>query len=249
MSVMSKQIWPTAWILLFFGCVAFVRAQDGAPAPLQLPRATAAEALAASTELLEDVSRLRSLKIRYPVKSGVKSRAEIERVVITNFDEAATPEEVETQRKRLVAFGLIPKDFRYREFMISLLTEQVAGFYQAKTREFFLADWNDLELAKPVVVHELTHALQDQHFDLSRFEKWPRGDGDRELAIQALIEGDATALMFNYILRPQGLDVTRLPISLSTRTRFNSRMLLLGAFGTFNSLCHPRWSPRYPRRP
>ena len=216
MSVMSKQIWPTAWILLFFGCVAFVRAQDGAPTPLQLPRATAAEALAASTELLEDVSRLRSLKIRYPVKSGVKSRAEIERVVITNFDEAATPEEVETQRKRLVAFGLIPKDFRYREFMISLLTEQVAGFYQAKTREFFLADWNDLELAKPVVVHELTHALQDQHFDLSRFEKWPRGDGDRELAIQALIEGDATALMFNYILRPQGLDVTRLPISLST---------------------------------
>ena len=205
-----------------FGYVGFVRAQDHTPALTQAARATAAEVLAASSELLEEVSRLRSLKIRYPVKSGVKSRAEIEQIVIRNFDEAATPEEVEADRKRLVAFGLLPKDFRYREFMISLLTEQVAGFYQAKTREFFLADWNDLELLKPVIVHELTHALQDQHFDLRRFEKWPRGDGDRELAIQALIEGDATALMFNYMLRPQGLDITRLPVSLSTLSEMMS---------------------------
>src|SRR5437016_3338038 len=47
--------------------------------------------------------------------------------------------------------------------------------------------------------HELTHALQDQHFDLLRFEHWPRGDSDAELAAHALIEGDATLVMTMYI--------------------------------------------------
>jgi hypothetical protein len=45
----------------------------------------------------------------------------------------------------------------------------------------------------------LTHALQDQHFDLRRFEHWPKGDSDAELAAHALIEGDATLAMVMYI--------------------------------------------------
>jgi hypothetical protein len=45
----------------------------------------------------------------------------------------------------------------------------------------------------------LTHALQDQHFNLKRFEKWPKGDSDAELAAHALIEGDATLAMTLYL--------------------------------------------------
>src|SRR5207249_8279789 len=58
-------------------------------------------------------------------------------------------------------------------------------------------------------------ALQDQHFNLRRFEKWPHGDSDRELAIHALIEGDATALMFDFMLKPRGTDIAHLDVSLS----------------------------------
>jgi hypothetical protein len=47
----------------------------------------------------------------------------------------------------------------------------------------------------------LTHALQDQHFNLRRFEKWAKGDSDAELAAHALIEGDATLTMMQYIMR------------------------------------------------
>ena len=49
------------------------------------------------------------------------------------------------------------------------------------------------------MAHELTHALQDQHFNLRRFEHWPKGDSDAELAAHALIEGDATLSMMLYI--------------------------------------------------
>src|SRR4030095_3640220 len=49
------------------------------------------------------------------------------------------------------------------------------------------------------MAHELTHALQDQHFNLKRFENWPKGDSDAELAAHALIEGDATLAMIQYM--------------------------------------------------
>lgn len=188
--------------------------KDVAPAPPK-PTITAAEVTATTAEILKQVSEMRQLKILTPVKSGVKSRSEIEQVVVKEFGESSKPEEIEAANKAMIAFGLAPKGFRYREFMIRLLTEQVAGFYQPKTKEFFIADWNDLDQQKPVMAHELTHALQDQHFNLGRFEKWPHGDSDREMAIHALIEGDATALMFNYMLKPSGMDITRLPMSIS----------------------------------
>jgi hypothetical protein len=49
--------------------------------------------------------------------------------------------------------------------------------------------------------HELTHALQDQHFNLRRFSDWPKGDSDAELAAHALVEGDATLVMTFYVMR------------------------------------------------
>ena len=52
-----------------------------------------------------------------------------------------------------------------------------------------------------MMAHELTHALQDQHFNLRRFEKWPPGDSDAELAAHALIEGDATLAMTLYMAK------------------------------------------------
>lgn len=170
-----------------------------------------AKVIEAANQILEEVSKLRGLKILSPVKSGAKSRSEIEQEIIQGFEETATPEELDAANKVMIAYGLAPKDFKYKEFMIKLLTEQVAGFYKPKSKELFIADWNELEQQKPVMVHELQHALQDQHFDLRRFEKWPKGDSDREAAIHALIEGDATALMYNYQLKSLGSDITRLP--------------------------------------
>ncbi len=210
MPFMSKRI-----TVLLLTCSALV-ALGFSQAPAVKLAPSAREGVPGADALLEEAAGLRALRVIRPVKSGTKSRPEIEAIIIKDFDESSTADEIEAQRKLLVAFGLVAADFRYRDFIISLLTEQVAGFYQSKTKEFFLADWNDPETVKPIIVHELTHALQDQHFDLGRFEKWPRGDGDRELAIHALIEGDATAVMFNYVLKPSGLDIARLPGSIST---------------------------------
>ncbi|HEX8998430.1 MAG TPA: DUF6782 family putative metallopeptidase, partial [Blastocatellia bacterium] len=187
------------------------RKTPGPKADAASTKTKAEEVVAATSEILEEVSKLRGLKPLTPVKSGTKSRAEIEQEIIRGFEETTTPEEIAAANKALIAYGLAPKDFRYREFMIKLMTEQVAGFYRPKSKELFIADWNDLEQQKPVMVHELQHALQDQHFNLRRFEKWPSGDSDREAAIHALIEGDATALMYARQLKGMEMDISKLP--------------------------------------
>jgi hypothetical protein len=122
-------------------------------------------------------------------------------MLIRKLNEQITPREMHAAELSLKKFGLAPAGFAYRPFLIKLLTEQVAGYYDPKAREFHLADWLELDGQKPVMAHELTHALQDQHFNLQRFEKWPRGDSDAELAAHALVEGDATLAMTVYMTR------------------------------------------------
>jgi hypothetical protein len=213
---MSKRIWIAIISSLLFITVhsalsAQQPARPGSVKPAPANAARTADVLATANEILEEVSQMRGLKILNPVKSGVKSRSEIEEEIIRNFEESVKPEELDAINKTLIAYGLVPKGFNYRELMIRLLTEQVAGFYRPKSKELFIADWNELSEQKPVMAHELTHALQDQHFNLKRFEDWPRGDSDREMAIHALIEGDATGVMYNYQLKPMKSDITHLP--------------------------------------
>jgi hypothetical protein len=169
----------------------------------QSPTTTAAARnaalIAATEEVLKETSTLRQLSVLRSVPSSALSRAEIERAVIKNLDEDTSPADMHAAEVTLKKLGLAPADFEYRPLMIRLLTEQVAGYYEPKTRQFHLADWIDTDGQRPVMAHELTHALQDQHFDLRRFEHWPKGDSDAELAAHALIEGDATLAMVMYV--------------------------------------------------
>ncbi|MDX6693536.1 MAG: hypothetical protein QOF02_1139 [Blastocatellia bacterium] len=205
---MSKQnrLPVIAFLLaLTLACALFdgpraVFAQKQAPA-VTSSNAKAAAILAATESVLKETSEIRELAILRPVKSGAQTRAEIERMLIKNMDEDTTPEELRASELTLKKLGMIPADMQLRSFIISLLTEQVAGYYDPKAQQFYLADWIDLDGQKPVIAHELTHALQDQHYNLRRFDKWPKGDSDAELAVHALIEGDATLAMQHYIVR------------------------------------------------
>ncbi len=155
--------------------------------------------IAATVDVLKETSEIRQLSILRPVESSTQSRAEIERTLIKNLDEDMTAAQAHASEVTLRKLGLAPAEFQYRALMIRLLTEQVAGYYDPKTQQFHLADWIDLDGQKPIMAHELTHALQDQHFNLRRFDHWPKGDSDAELAAHALIEGDATLVMALYV--------------------------------------------------
>lgn len=190
-------------ILLSFSAIAIV-ASGSAQRAVQEPATTTAAArntalVAATQDVLKETSEIRQLSILRPVQSSTQSRAQIERAIMKNIDDEITPADMHAGEVIMKKLGLAPPDFQYRALMIRLLTEQVAGYYEPKTRQFYLADWIDVDGQKPIMAHELTHALQDQHFDLRRFDHWPKGDSDAELSAHALIEGDATLAMALYV--------------------------------------------------
>jgi Zn-dependent peptidase ImmA (M78 family) len=200
---MSKRISPrnllaAALVAVAAGAAAATTATAQRTKPAVVNPKTAA-VREATAEVLRETSQLRKLPVLRQVRSGAQSRAEIEQMLVRNLDQSATPEEMAASEATLKKLGLVPADFQLRPFIIKLLTEQVAGYYDPKTQEFHLADWIDIEGQRPVMAHELVHALQDQHFNLRRFEDWPKHDSDAELAAHALVEGDASFLMMQYV--------------------------------------------------
>lgn len=183
---------------LLLWSAAGVGAQRAKPAAVNPKTAAVREA---TDEVLKETSEIRKLPILRPVRSGAQSRAEIEQMLIRNLNENASADEMRASELVLKKLGLAPADFQLHSFIIKLLAEQVAGYYEPKSQEFYLADWIDIDGQRPVIAHELTHALQDQHFNLRRFEKWPKHDSDAELAAHSLVEGDASFLMMQYVVR------------------------------------------------
>jgi hypothetical protein len=194
----------TASVALFLALLLFAASVNGAWQRAASIKPDAA-ALNSTEEILKVVSRLRALDIKQSVKSSFKTKDEIELSVIRDLDENTPPEEFEASQKTLLKLGLVNSSFRLRDYVVKLLREQVAGFYEPKTKEFYLAAWLPLADQKRVIAHELVHALQDQHFNLRRFEDWPKGDSDAELAAHALVEGEATLVMIEYEFDQQGM--------------------------------------------
>src|SRR5262245_44553548 len=82
------------------------------------------DALKATDEILQVVSKIRQLEIKQPIKRGAKTRDEIKTSIIQDLDDSNTPAQFEATAKTLKKLGMLPSDFHLRDYMISLLTEQ-----------------------------------------------------------------------------------------------------------------------------
>jgi hypothetical protein len=170
-----------------------------------------AEFTAAADEVLEQMSQITGLKLRTPLKKTLRSREEIHAYIIREMNEDKGPAERYASARSAEAFGLLPKGFDFDSFMIELLTEQIAGLYDPKTHEFYIADWIPVTDQRMVMAHELTHALEDQHFQIEAWVKAARPNDDGELAREAVLEGSAMAAMIDYLLGESGRSLKDLP--------------------------------------
>jgi hypothetical protein len=197
---------------LFFAGVA-ARAQQAAVVPpaAESKAATNADFIAAADEVLGQMSQITGLKLMTPLKKSLRSRDEIRAYVIKQMNEEKNPAERYADQRSAEAFGLLPKGFDLDAFMVNVLTEQVEGLYDPKTQEFYIADWSPLEDQRMVMAHELTHALEDQHFQIEAWEKAARPNEDAELARDAVLEGSAMAAMVDYLMLSTGRSLKDLP--------------------------------------
>jgi hypothetical protein len=172
---------------------------------------TSADFIKAADEVLAQMSKLLDLPIKEPLKKSLRSKQEIRDYLIREEKEDRNEAQRYADNKALEAFGLIPKDFPLDSFMLDVLTDQVAGLYDPKSKEFYIADWIPADEQRAVMSHELTHALEDQSFHIDPWIKAARPNDDAELAREAVSEGSALAAMVDYTLREQQVSVRDLP--------------------------------------
>jgi hypothetical protein len=166
---------------------------------------------AAADEVLGQMSEITGLKLKSPLKKSLRTRDQIRAYVIKEMNEDKDAAERYAGQRSAEAFGLLPKGFDLDSFMIELLTEQIAGLYDPKSHEFYVADWIPVADQKMVMAHELTHALEDQHFQIEAWSKAARPNDDSELAREAVLEGSAMAAMVDYLLQGTGRSLQDLP--------------------------------------
>jgi hypothetical protein len=191
----------------------------------QITPAEAKELFRSVDEILRFASKDTGLPIKKKVKRTIVSRAQVEKYIGEKFKDDA--DRIRFERSELVQkkFGLLPRTFDLHNFLIKLLTEQVAGYYDEKTRTMNLLDWNEPDMQRPVMAHELTHALQDQSFNLEKMSKRDeeiekRGLDDLDELIRndedstcrsSVLEGQAMIVLLDYVLAPQDGSVEKTP--------------------------------------
>jgi hypothetical protein len=207
---------------------------ERAPAPPKIvprghTRPVTSNELRAIDALMRDAERVRELSFTREVDVIVQDAAAIEAYVESEIE----PEHVEEASVLYGALGLIDPAIDLRALWLRLMSEQVVGYYdidhgRLSIREDVMRAFEDagggrvkkrsrqalgrnkggsavdLEEARVVLIHELVHALQDQHLDLAKTMKQER-DTDGENALRALVEGDATLAMVSYVFEREGV--------------------------------------------
>ncbi len=161
--------------------------------------------LSTADAVLKEMSDITGLPIKAPLKKQVVNRDQVKQYLTDNLKQDYTARELGEQEAMLKAFGLVSNEFNLERFLITFYTEQAAGVYDPRRRTMLIAEWVPGNMQKLVLAHELTHALQDQSFDLEKFEHAVRGDDDATSARQAVVEGYATAAMMEEMVKPASL--------------------------------------------
>jgi hypothetical protein len=182
-----KRLFPllAAWLLV-------------APAPAQ-------ELFANIARIKEGLSAITGLPFQRDVPYALITKDQLRTYLDQRLRQTMKPDDTRAEELTLKMLGLVPADFDLRKNTLDLLTEQAAAFYDYNTKKLFVlegAGGGDEE--RVALIHELAHALADQHFHLAKFIHEGMRSDDGSTARQAVMEGQATWLMAAYISREGG---------------------------------------------
>jgi hypothetical protein len=175
-------------------------------APVRSEQPTEAEI----RDTLGKLTEITGLKPRRAVQSAVMNRQELKAYLDHKIRTEVKPGEIHAEEVTLKLFGFVPPEFDLKSTTVELLAEQAAAFYDFQKKKLFLLSGGSELLQYPALVHELAHALADQHVNLGRFLKRAAQD-DSQLARMAVMEGQAMWLMTEQSSRSLGFSLTKDP--------------------------------------
>jgi len=188
-------------LVVVLAVVGLLGGQQRPEGPLTLlpqgPKLTDAQLNGLVDRSARQMSRLRGLRLPGPVARKVFSPAELRTLFLEKLDKDWPEEQMALWSEAYEALGLLPRGTDLRTVLAAVMTEQMAGAYDPDTKTMCLVKGTPAVLLRPVLVHELTHAAQDAHFDLKSLPWNQHDNDDLALAVTSLLEGDATAVMFD----------------------------------------------------
>jgi len=147
------------------------------------------------------------------VKRRMVSKADVEAYARGRLAKEEYTQRFATGELSMKKLGFLPRDFNLREFLVKSTGQQIAGYYDDETKMISLLNWVPADRQEPILAHELTHALQDQNYDLRKWmkaaEKHAKNgngiqidDDDGGTARKAVVEGQAMVVYVDYVLAP-----------------------------------------------
>jgi len=155
-------------------------------------------------DMEQGLSEITGLSFRHNVPYAVMNKDQLRRYLEQRVKDTIKPSEIRAEEVTLKMLGLVPPDFDLRKNTVDLLTEQAAAFYDYNKKKLFMLEDSagaDEEIA---LVHELAHALADQHFPLGKYISEGLRSDDGATARQAVMEGQASWLMTAYLSKKAG---------------------------------------------
>ncbi|MDP3980952.1 MAG: hypothetical protein Q8Q33_06050, partial [Chlamydiota bacterium] len=164
-----------------------------------------------NSSISQKVEKIRELAFIKEPRIKSLSQEAISRYLHQEIEKEYPDIKMEHDRKTLLTFGFIKETLDLKSTLLSLYDEQVGAFYDVNKKTLFTN--NNLPFSQltygAILAHEMTHALQDQHYEIDRLlnsEALDNND-DAKLAAQALIEGDATLVMQLYYTKSFNIDL------------------------------------------
>jgi hypothetical protein len=159
------------------------------------------------------------------VKKALVGQADIEKFTKDHLARADYSQRFARSELTMKKFGLLPRDFNLRDFLVKSNGQSIGGLYDEETKTIWLLDTISFEKQGPIMAHELTHALQDQNYDLQHWAKAGEkqagtksasgDDGDindeSTSARHAVVEGQAMVVYIDYLLAPFGRNLKDTP--------------------------------------
>lgn len=202
------------------GCGGTSAATEAAATPAPPPPPAAApqaeeqvdgEAEARIAAALRQMAEVRQLEPRGPVQARHLDARALVLEVERSLDRHVPPQVVTGTAEMLFGLGTTPPDFDYRASLLALMGTELAGLYDPERQLMLLRKDLREDALEATLLHELVHALQDQHYGLARLLKWRQDATDELSALSALAEGDATSAMLDALLADTGQLAYQLP--------------------------------------
>ncbi len=195
---------------------------------VQVTATDAQDLFAALDEVLNFASNDTGFARRTAVKRQLVGRDQVDREFGEAIADKAEQQRLLQSEVVLKKFGLLPAEFDLQQYVLKQGAKEIGGYYNSKNKTMYLVNWVPLDQQRPIMAHELTHALQDQNYGLMQFLK-ARPSGQENVAKlsvgaadnsdlvpvrRAIVEGQAMLVYMDYLNKGTGLILTESPLAL-----------------------------------